>query len=461
MDVCRRRWALAAGCLGLLQGCASLVAPPHPLPDHAPPQARECLAHYTRLDAAVDAAGVRDAQEHRIDGFPHLRVNRFAASFREAARHDANVRDALVSGMAALDLHARRIEHANLPEAARLALGELPLAACSRVLTGLDRADPARTAALLDRVRVPDAYAGWKRALGLYPLTSIPFRWGVKRWEHATRAAFSSAPAPGASRWVPPPAGPNLPSQHAPVFEIDVRRAEDRFGAPRWKADGIGIDPHMPVVYTQVAHTRFEGRTLAQLVYTLWFPARPAEHPFDLLSGHLDALVVRLTLDHDGTVLIADSIHACGCFHQFFASVRLQERAPPDPHVEWAFSPAHLPSLGQGDRLLFRIASGTHALTGIAALPVDSAQGTAYALRPADDLRTLPQEGGTGRRSLYGPDGFVAGTERGERFLFWPMGIASPGAMRQWGHHATAFVGRRHFDDADLIEARFARVAMP
>jgi hypothetical protein len=139
----------------------------------------------------------------------------------------------------------------------------------------------------------------------------------------------------------------------------------------------------------------------------------------------------------------------------------LQERAPPDPHVEWAFSPARLPSLGQGDRLLFRIASGTHALTGIAALPVDSAQGTAYALRPADDLRTLPQEGGTGRRSLYGPDGFVAGTERGERFLFWPMGIASPGAMRQWGHHATAFVGRRHFDDADLIEARFARVAMP
>jgi hypothetical protein len=35
------------------------------------------------------------------------------------------------------------------------------------------------------------------------------------------------------------------------------------------------------------------------------------------------------------------------------------------------------------------------------------------------------------------------------------MGIASAGAMRQWGHHATAFVGRRHFDDADLLEKRF------
>ena len=27
--------------------------------------------------------------------------------------------------------------------------------------------------------------------------------------------------------------------------------------------------------------------------------------------------------------------------------------------------------------------------------------------------------------------------------------------MRQWGKHATAFVGERHFDDADLLERRF------
>jgi hypothetical protein len=35
------------------------------------------------------------------------------------------------------------------------------------------------------------------------------------------------------------------------------------------------------------------------------------------------------------------------------------------------------------------------------------------------------------------------------------MGIRSPGAMRQWGRHAVAFVGRRHFDDPRLIEALF------
>jgi hypothetical protein len=37
------------------------------------------------------------------------------------------------------------------------------------------------------------------------------------------------------------------------------------------------------------------------------------------------------------------------------------------------------------------------------------------------------------------------------------MGVASAGAMRQWGTHATAFVGRRHFDDPYLLESAFRR----
>ena len=68
-------------------------------------------------------------------------------------------------------------------------------------------------------------------------------------------------------------------------------------------------------------------------------------------------------------------------------------------------------------------------------------------------------ESSSERRSAYDPDGMIRGTERGERVFFWPMGIPSAGAMRQWGHHATAFVGRRHFDDADLIDKRFRIIA--
>jgi hypothetical protein len=66
----------------------------------------------------------------------------------------------------------------------------------------------------------------------------------------------------------------------------------------------------------------------------------------------------------------------------------------------------------------------------------------------------LPSAAG-GTRSVFGVDGLMGGTERGERHLLWPSGVASPGQMRQWGHHATAFVGRRHFDDPRLLASYF------
>ena len=105
-----------------------------------------------------------------------------------------------------------------------------------------------------------------------------------------------------------------------------------------------------------------------------------------------------------------------------------------------------------------RLQSATHYVVGLSVF--DDAQGVTTALdghyRLADDdaLRRLPlPEGGT--RSAFGADGIIVGTERGERLLFWPMGIDSPGAMRQWGRQPTAFVGRRHFDDARLVGERF------
>ena len=73
-------------------------------------------------------------------------------------------------------------------------------------------------------------------------------------------------------------------------------------------------------------------------------------------------------------------------------------------------------------------------------------------------LRSLPAADGE-RKSLFGEDSLVRGSERPERWLFWPMGVPSAGAMRQWGHHATAFVGRRHFDDPGLIARYFERAS--
>ena len=71
-------------------------------------------------------------------------------------------------------------------------------------------------------------------------------------------------------------------------------------------------------------------------------------------------------------------------------------------------------------------------------------------------IPSLPLPDG-GTRSAFAADGLIAGSERLERFYFWPMGIASAGQMRQWGRHATAFVGRRHFDDPTLFDRYFER----
>jgi hypothetical protein len=67
----------------------------------------------------------------------------------------------------------------------------------------------------------------------------------------------------------------------------------------------------------------------------------------------------------------------------------------------------------------------------------------------------LPLPGG-GHRSLFANNGILTASARPERFLLWPFGVESPGAMRQYGTHAIAFYGRRHLDDPYLLDALLA-----
>jgi hypothetical protein len=169
-----------------------------------------------------------------------------------------------------------------------------------------------------------------------------------------------------------------------------------------------------------------------------------------------------VTLAPDGEPLVYDSMHPCGCFHMFFPTPRADPVPAPGSAMEWMFAPQSLPVVEEGERPVVRVATRTHYVERVG-MTRERDFDARYALRDYDELRALrdydelralPRPGG-GRQSIFGPDGLIPGTERAERFLFWPMGIASAGAMRQWGRHATAFVGRRHFDDADLLEKRF------
>lgn len=516
-----------------------------------------CHDWTARLDAAIAAAGVGDAETEAVAGFPGLRVDRVAAALREPAAASEPAFTAWLDRAAALDRGARAAEIANLPDSA-FPLGPAadraqamartdacragvqrqlrePSTAVARGVTrgvapvassgapplapsaGDATSRPATPAAalqgtLLARATVPERYSTASRALGLYPLLRWPFFAGVEGWQReqqADMARWASAPppllamtppsaAPGPGRLPEPqgtaaPAPPPWPAApdalglpqptpadaqrllawHAPVFELEVRGAFDRFGVPLWAgatADARPqVDTQRPVVYQRVGHMRLQGRWRLQLVYTVWFPERPPRSSLDLLAGALDGVIVRLTLGDDGLPVLMDTIHACGCYHMFFPAPALRARAGAPTNEEWMFAPAALPALAPSQRLVVRIASSSHYVNGVGTAPRQAVAGAApgdtarYELQDEHALRSLPLPGATpaGRRSLYGPDGLVAGTERGERFLFWPMGIASAGAMRQWGHHATAFVGRRHFDDPELLEQRFEGARAP
>lgn len=112
--------------------------------------------------------------------------------------------------------------------------------------------------------------------------------------------------------------------------------------------------------------------------------------------------------------------------------------------------------------MVVQLAAGSHYVSQIysdSALPqMESSQTYGIHLGaevPDEAMRVAPYGKAGLRRSLYGPDGVIRQSRRLERFTLWPMGIKSPGAMRQWGTHATAFVGKRHFDDPYLMEAAF------
>lgn len=436
-----------------------------------------CADRIIRLDDAIDAAGVRDGAAARVPGYPHLRTNRFLAG---EARHATRDATALLAAMRTLDRDARRHEIANLPDVVLARLGEADRSTLEAAVEACGARLLAHTPpGALDRAAVPDDYDTWKRVAGFYAVARVPFAAGVRGYQRDTERTFATPldqlPVSRAVVRYLPQAGPPgygdvtaldpfgdvAPdvldawfARHAPVLEIDTVTEADLPGVPAWTAEGrIDVDVSRPVMFTRLAHTRFGGQVRPQLVYSVWFPARPKQGALDLLGGRLDGITWRVTLGPDGEAWVHDSIHNCGCYHQFFPTPAVQLKPAASGLDEGAFVPQSLPAVPSDGRIVLRVAAVTHYLQRVS-IERGAMANTPIAFASDDALRSLPDPQG-GRRSLFGPDGIVPGTERGERWFFWPMGVAEPGAMRQWGRHATAFIGRRHFDEAGLLDRYF------
>ena len=480
----------------LMAGCVTYTVPTLDLEggDSFEVSADFCSGWSDKLDDVIEHYDARDFGATQVQDYPYLRVNRFLADFSDLVYEDQTLFDDWISAMVDLDQESRQIEINNLSEAGFVILGgDRPTiqAINDRCSAFIKNSYLQKSFDNLEHLRartfVPDDYSSAKRAFGLYPLLKIPFVQGVEDWHEEARDTFeryrkNNIQAISEGRYVP--AGekrlkpnelaqlvnqrdalgrltlrPDLMSElfvtYAPIFTVEDSGYYDRIGAVSLSSSGKAeVNINEPTVYTQLAHTRFEGKTLPQLVYFVWFSERPKESIGDLLGGNLDGIMWRVTLDHDGIPLLFDSIHPCGCYHMFFPTDRLDSIDAPSKYTEWAFSPKRLDKITYGVAVNVKVQTKTHYIADVA---MDASRQVAreYSLRDYDELRSI--ETSQGRRNLFGVNGIVSGSERGERFLLWPSGIESPGAMRQWGRHATAFVGRRHFDDADLLDKYYLR----
>lgn len=437
-----------------------------------------CLEIFNANDQLIRKMERVDAQYARVSEFPYLRINRLLASLKNSL-DDAAKRALWLVKLGELDKEARLIENSNLLHAS--GYDESTFNQCRAKLIEDVANNQATFEQLLARAYVPDSYSQTSRIAGFYYLT----RWPVFRGALALQAretpselGISSHASPlktygpeGNLTALIAPTEPdldqlgfpqlserelaNLLTRYAPQWRIETVTNDDIPGRLVWSENAVSVDTQAPTTYQNIAFTLFEEQLLLQLSYTIWFSGVPAKRPFDLYAGELDGVTFRLTLDQDFKPLIADIMHNCGCYYMAFPSQRLRRRANNDEFEEPLWVPHKLPILADDQRFNIRLRAGDHFVqaldAGLATTPDHKLTMASY-----DQLRRL-RFNQMSTRSAFSARGLIENSHRYERFILWPMGVLSAGAMRQTGHHAIAFIGRRHFDDANLIARYFVR----
>lgn len=414
-----------------------------------------CRGKFDKIDARIDAAGVRDAGFYRIPGFPYMRTDRLLAAFRNKVETFESIGD-WTAQLRENDTIAREIELNNMGMSDREIYDTLnDLRVCAVWLTNIELEDPTVFKAFVNKVEVPNQYPELRDAPGqdaVAAAASAPsslVRWRPLHKEEGTQVPpdFSGVTRDNLGRigllmnvWRA------VVEKHAPEFAIDTAGDYDRPGAIVFAGDKPTVSADKPAVYYMPGFARVHGRTLVQLNYFIWFSAHPAATKADPEAGTLDSLIWRVTLDDDGQPLVYESVAGSGAHHRWYPAKAIKLRAGMAAQVRVAGTLA--PAAAS-----VRIASATHAVANLSVRSEGAPQSRQYELIPYEDLLILPAAEGT--RSLFGPDGVARGSERPHGAKVWPAGFPKPGAMRQWGHHVVSFTRGSYFDDPMLLDRVF------
>lgn len=454
---------------------------------------------FIELEKVIRKYGVFDASSFPVDGFPYLRTNRFLAGIKDYPDfiQDGNhwVRQLLNLGKA-----SQIKEIGNLPDAAVQELSQVfaePLnrqiigqkaEAYARQLFASDQRHPDFLNLVQQAVWVPDEYSTLARWIGFYPLAGIAVTAGTavaygryEKWHQAEPSELdllgtltqympqlaAESTDPDFIKQLYDPSNldafglPKLTSQDvrklafrfAPIIRQDVAETYDRIGRIKWQNNQVQVDISQPSVYYYPSHSFLAGRPVLQLNYAFWYPERAGKNAPWIERGPLDGVTYRVTLDPAGDAVMVDIMNSCGCYFFFVPKKEAIAKVVNRPGEIAPLIPTWMPSEFPQKRLLLRINSGWHQVQHIG--PEESSRNTqTYDLLPYEELESLPRENEQ-TESVFTSAGIMKDSWRIEPYIFFSMGIADIGYMRQRGHHAIKMVGRGHFTDPHLFDDSF------
>ncbi|SEQ67529.1 hypothetical protein SAMN03080615_02316 [Amphritea atlantica] len=454
----------------LINGCSQSLRP-------LPPQsgaAEHCAAALTSLQQlSLSYSGMQ--QGERVAKAPWLRSNRLVDYYRQTDLNETQLADLLnlMSQLAVTSLNneARLIPASQLQEwQQRFDINDASrfIDHCSQTLVQQQLQSPDKTRRWLRSLPEDDDYQPLARVAGIYPITALLFKQGVIRehnrlyqqpetlqdsqWTTYTAATVSTT-APdmdsvtynslGMPR-LPPALQQSLLEYHAPLWRLPDHQPVNRPGTPYWAEGELQVNSQ-PVSFTYISYGIHHSQITLQLNYLIWFPERPAENSFDLVAGQHDAVLFRVHLRPSGEILAYDSIHLCGCWYTLILPTGTRY----SDHQELYHEPTFVLHTDRG-RQQISLTADSHLLIASQKSDQPPPVSTEYQLQPFTRLMQLKT--GDKYRSVFNRQGFVSGSERLERWLFWPMGISNPGALRRPGDHAIRFIGHLHFDDPQILE---------
>jgi len=481
-----RLMALIIICFGIIS-CTSL---PEPIPEtvsdqlqHYPTSVQNCAFQLVDFKRAVQQQGVQDAQLLWTPRYPHHAFDRFSVSLIPGLISPQSKKQWLryVARQAEIQ---RKVEFQNLPNKAGFQLGSNE--ECAQQLTASTINDRQFWLHLQQRPpTIPSDYQSWQRVFGLYPISkslATPSIDSEKKRiingfiqplhdDNVTYAVTEKSPLNQQEihRWfqqatqLTPLSWPllsdkqiaRLANHYAPEFLIETVSLDDKPGQLEYQRNGQPrVNTNKPTLYVSQGYTQFHGKILLQLNYSLWFANRTAKASLDPYAGQFDGILVRLTLDSQGKPYILDSIHHCGCYHMVFALDQQLAFAKRNTNIEAPIT-MRLHPKQNAQTLRVTFTNGDHMVKGVH-WSHSSSQARHLNVLNYQQLRSMPIQGGQ-YKSLFDEQGMLMASKRLERLYLWPFGVKSPGTMRQVGHHAIAFIGERHFDDAYVLSELFLK----